>query len=148
MGNTPMAPFGDTGEAVAPATRHVARRVPRGLWCVGNLKGDRMKSVAAGVLAGLLGMLPPALGQGASIFVGADMVLGQRLIAEHKCVACHQQKVGGDGNAIYKPAGRINSAGFLRGMVEQCNTELNLGLFPDEVTAVAAVLNRDHYRFR
>lgn len=107
-----------------------------------------MKNVAAGVLAGLLGMLPPALGQGASIFVGADIAQGQRLIAEHKCVACHQQKVGGDGNAIYKPAGRINSAGFLRGMVEQCNTELNLGLFPDEVTAVAAVLNRDHYRFR
>ena len=110
-----------------------------------------MKRVTAGVLAGLLGLpglLPPALGQGASIFVGADISLGQRLIVEHKCVACHQQKVGGDGNAIYKPAGRINSAGFLRGMVEQCNTELNLGLFPDEVTAVAAVLNRDHYRFR
>jgi len=32
-------------------------------------------------------------------------------------------------------------------MVEQCNTELNLGLFPEEVTSVAAVLNRDHYRF-
>jgi hypothetical protein len=32
-------------------------------------------------------------------------------------------------------------------MVEQCNTELNLGFFPEEVTAVAAVLNRDHYRF-
>jgi hypothetical protein len=29
-------------------------------------------------------------------------------------------------------------------MVEQCNTELNLGLFPQEVDAVAAVLNRDH----
>jgi len=30
--------------------------------------------------------------------------------------------------------------------VEQCNTELNLGLFPDEVNSVAAVLNRDHYK--
>jgi hypothetical protein len=37
---------------------------------------------------------------------------------------------------------------MLRGMVEQCNTELNLGLFPEEVTAVSAVLNRDHYRFK
>ncbi len=81
------------------------------------------------------------------VFQGADLPLGERLIMESKCVACHQQKVGGDGSAIYRPAGRINSAGFLRGMVEQCNTELNLGFFPEEVTAVAAVLNRDHYRF-
>lgn len=81
------------------------------------------------------------------MFRGADLKLGQKLIAENKCAACHQQKVGGDGSAIYKPAGRINSPGFLRGMVEQCNTELNLGFFPEEVTAVAAVLNRDHYRF-
>jgi cytochrome c2 len=81
------------------------------------------------------------------VFQGADLKLGEKLIAESKCVACHQQKVGGDGSAIYKPAGRINTAGYLRGMVEQCNTELNLGFFPEEVTAVAAVLNRDHYLF-
>jgi len=80
-------------------------------------------------------------------FQGADLKLGEKLIADSKCVACHQQKVGGDGSAMYKPAGRINTAGYLRGMVEQCNTELNLGFFPEEVTAVAAVLNRDHYRF-
>lgn len=85
--------------------------------------------------------------QGPAVFQGADLKLGEKLIAESKCVACHQQKVGGDGSAIYRPAGRINSAGALRGMVEQCNTELNLGLFPEEVTSVAAVLNRDHYRF-
>lgn len=83
-----------------------------------------------------------------ALYKGADFKLGERLIAESKCVACHQQKVGGDGSAIYKPAGRVNTPGVLRGMVEQCNTELNLGLFPDEVTSIAAVLNRDHYRFK
>ena len=88
-----------------------------------------------------------AQGQEPVIFQGADLRLGTQLLAEHKCAACHQQKVGGDGSAIYRPAGRIHSAGLLRGMVEQCNTELTLGLFPEEVTAVAAVLNRDHYRF-
>lgn len=82
------------------------------------------------------------------IFRGADLALGERLIKEHRCVECHVRKVGGDGASIYRPAGRISTAGFLRGMVEQCNTELNLGLFPDEVTAVAAVLNRDHYRHK
>ncbi len=90
----------------------------------------------------------PAFGQGARIFDGADLELGRKLIAENQCVACHRSKVGGDGSAIYRPTGRINTAGFLRGMVEQCNTELKLSLFPDEVTAIGAVLNRDHYRFR
>ncbi len=83
-----------------------------------------------------------------AIFKDADIALGEKLIAEHKCAACHATKVGGDGSAIYKPAGRINTAGFLRGMVEQCNATLNLGLFPEEVNAVAAVINRDHYKFK
>lgn len=82
------------------------------------------------------------------IFRGADFKLGESLIREHQCVQCHQRKVGGDGSTIYRPMGRISTPGYLRGMVEQCNTELNLGLFPEEVTAVAAVLNRDHYRFK
>jgi hypothetical protein len=88
-----------------------------------------------------------AKAQGAEIFQGADLVLGQKLIADSKCVACHVSKVGGDGSAMYKPAGRINNAGLLRGMVEMCNTTMNLGMFPEEVTAVSAVLNRDHYKF-
>lgn len=85
---------------------------------------------------------------GPAEFVGADLALGERLIQEHRCSECHTRKVGGDGSGIFRPQGRINSPGFLRGMVEQCNTELNLGLFPEEVTAIAAVLNRDHYKFK
>lgn len=88
-----------------------------------------------------------AAAQGAGIFLDADLPLGERLIAEHKCIACHVRKVGGDGSAIYRPRGRIANAGLLRGMVEYCNTDLGLGLFPEEVSAIAAVLNRDHYRF-
>jgi hypothetical protein len=82
------------------------------------------------------------------IFKGADLALGARLIAEGQCAQCHIKRVGGDGSAIYRPRGRIHTPGFLRGMVEQCNTELNLGFFPEDVTAVAAVLNRDHYKFK
>lgn len=77
----------------------------------------------------------------------ADVALGERLVREHRCTECHARKVGGDGASIYRPLGRINSPGALRGMVDLCSTELNLGLFPEEVTAVAAVLQRDHYRF-
>jgi hypothetical protein len=84
----------------------------------------------------------------AEVFAGADLALGERLIQEHRCAECHVRKFGGDGHSIYRPAGRISTPGFLRGMVEQCNTELNLGLFPEEVSAIAAVLNRQHYRFK
>lgn len=84
---------------------------------------------------------------GADLFAGADLELGRRLIQEHRCDACHVRKVGGDGSAMYRPAGRINTPGALRGMVDHCSNELNLGLFPEEVTAMAAVLQRDHYRF-
>jgi hypothetical protein len=89
-----------------------------------------------------------AAAQGPAIFRDADIKLGEQLIKQNKCVQCHVEKFGGDGNSIYRPAGRINTAGLLRGMVEQCNSMLNLQMFPEEVTAVAAVLNRDHYKFK
>ena len=82
------------------------------------------------------------------LYQGADIAQGEKLIADNKCVACHQRNVGGDGNAIYRPAGKVNSLGALRGMVDTCSQQLNIGLFPDEVTSISAVLNRDHYRFK
>ncbi len=82
------------------------------------------------------------------LFKDADLHLGEKLISENKCNECHIRRVGGDGSAIYKPKGRINTAGALRGMVEYCNTELNLGFFPEDTSAVAAVLNKQHYKFR
>lgn len=102
------------------------------------------RAMPALLLAGLaLAQTPPA----AELFRDADLALGERLLKEHRCADCHARKVGGDGSAIYRPKGRITSPGLLRGMVENCNTELKLSLFPEEVTAIAAVLNRDHYRF-
>ena len=107
----------------------------------------RWLAVSALVIAGVW-FSSQALAQGADIFKGADLKLGEQLIEQNKCSQCHATKVGGDGSAIYKPAGRINNAGLLRGMVEQCNSMLNFQMFPEEVTAVAAVLNRDHYQFK
>lgn len=82
------------------------------------------------------------------LFKDADLALGQKLISENQCNECHIRRVAGDGSAIYNPKGRINTAGALRGMVEYCNTELNLGFFPEDTTAVSAVLNKQHYKFR
>lgn len=107
----------------------------------------------AAVMLGLaiLACTLPVRAQGATwvpeIFRDADLALGQRLIREHKCTECHVRNVGGDGTSLYNPKGRISTPGALRGMVDYCSTQLNLGLFPEEVTAVAAVLQRDHYRF-
>jgi hypothetical protein len=81
-----------------------------------------------------------------SIFEGSDVRMGAQLVTEHRCNACHQKNVGGDGSDIYNPVGKINTAGKLRGMVEACNLQLNLSLFPDEVTSIAAFLNRQHYK--
>ncbi len=92
--------------------------------------------------------LPATHAQGLELFKDADLALGSRLIAEHQCNQCHASKVGGDGSAIYRPKGRINSPAALRTMVEFCNTQGNMQLFPEEVTAIAAVLQRDHYRFK
>lgn len=100
------------------------------------------------LLVGSLSLLAVTAQAQPAIFKDADLKLGQKLIEENKCVECHASKVPGDGSAIYKPKGRISTAGLLRGMVEQCNTELNMGMFPEEVNAVAAVLNRDHYKFK
>ena len=96
----------------------------------------------------LLSFVATSWAQTPKIFQDADFKLGEKLIVEHKCTECHASKVVGDGSAIYKPKGRVNAPGILRGMVEQCNTELNMGLFPEEVTAISAVLNRDYYRFK
>lgn len=82
------------------------------------------------------------------LFKDADLATGEKLIAENKCNECHIRNVGGNGNGIYKPTGRINTAGLLRGMVEYCNTQLNLGFFPEDTNAVAAVLNKQHYKFK
>ena len=106
-----------------------------------------MKTLTSALLALWLAAPCVALAQGTPIFRDADLALGEKLIQENKCSACHARKVGGDGSAIYRPKGRIGNAGQLRTMVEYCNTDLGLSLFPDEVNAIAAVLNRDHYRF-
>lgn len=109
------------------------------------------RALRAGAAAGLLMALaaPSALaGTAAALYQGADLALGVQLVREHRCAECHARKFGGDGSSVYRPQGRINSPGALRGMVEQCSLELDLALFPDEINSISAVLNRDFYRFK
>ena len=118
------------------------------------LRPSRHAALSAGLASWLLLSLlllpgPPLVAQTPlHQYPDADIASGEKLLREHQCAACHARKVGGDGSAIYRPAGRVSTPTALLTMVERCNTELNLGLFPEDTAAVAAVLQRDHYRFK
>jgi cytochrome c peroxidase len=74
---------------------------------------------------------------------------GKKLIADAKCEACHIGKVGGDGSAMYtRKDRRVTTKAKLLPQVSRCNTELNLGLFPEDEAAIAAYLNATHYKFK
>ncbi len=110
----------------------------------------RRSKPPAALLALLVAATAPfcAAADGPAEFRDADLALGERLLQEHRCAECHVRKVGGDGSAIYRPGGRIDRPAALVAMVERCSFELDLQLFPEEVNAIAAVLQRDHYRFK
>ena len=74
---------------------------------------------------------------------------GKKLVLEAKCDACHINKVGGDGSAIYsRQDRRVTIKSKLLPQVERCNSQLGLGLFPDDEAAIAAYLNSAHYKFK
>ncbi|MBL8521869.1 MAG: hypothetical protein JNK75_14530 [Betaproteobacteria bacterium] len=70
-------------------------------------------------------------------------------MAESKCEACHARKVGGDGTGIYtRPDRKVKTKARVAGQVALCNTELNLGLFPDDEAAITAFLNDTYYKYK
>ncbi|MGZ5037492.1 MAG: cytochrome c [Usitatibacter sp.] len=73
---------------------------------------------------------------------------GRKLVAQHRCEACHEAKTLGDAKAIYLRKDRkVTSLAKLKSQVALCNSELNLQLFPDEEEHVAAFLDHTYYRF-
>jgi mono/diheme cytochrome c family protein len=60
---------------------------------------------------------------------------------EQNCTGCH-------GTEVYtRPDRKIGSLGALKTQVERCNTNLDKGMFPEEVKAVAMLLNDEYYKF-
>ena len=79
----------------------------------------------------------------------AALETGKRLLAEAKCETCHISKVGGDGSAMYsRKDRRVTTLSKLLPQVERCNSELSLGLFPEDEAAIVAYLNATHYKFK
>ncbi len=57
------------------------------------------------------------------------------------CETCHQA-------AFYQRADRkVTTYAKLEAFVEGCNTTMNVGWFPEDVSDVTAYLNREYYKF-
>jgi cytochrome c peroxidase len=90
-----------------------------------------------------------AAGVAAAPFPNGDPKLGQKLVTEKNCNACHIQKFGGTGERIYTRADRrVTTPPKLAAQVSACNTNLNAGWFPEEEEHVAAFLNQKYYKFK
>lgn len=78
----------------------------------------------------------------------ADIAEGKKLVAEKKCENCHHNQTLGDAKAVYlRKDRRVTSMAKLRAQVAVCNSELNLGLFPDDEEHIVAYLDDAYYRF-
>ena len=79
----------------------------------------------------------------------ATLETGRKLVLDAKCEACHMRKLGGDGSSMYsRKDRRVTTRSKLLPQVERCNSELGLGLFPDDEAAIAAHLNATYYNFK
>jgi cytochrome c2 len=73
---------------------------------------------------------------------------GGKLVEAKKCETCHANRTMGDASAVYLRKDRkVTSMAKLRAQVATCNTQLNLGLFPEDEEHIAAFLNERYYRF-
>lgn len=80
--------------------------------------------------------------------LAADAAEGKKLVAEKNCETCHHNKTMGDAQAIYTRKDRkVTSLAKLKAQVAVCNSELNLGLFPDEEEHIVKYLDTAYYHF-
>jgi hypothetical protein len=80
-----------------------------------------------------------------------ELTLGRRLLDEHRCNgACHQSHAAdNDPLSLYTRDNRkVNDRAALRRMVETCASSLGSMIFPEEIDAVVAALDQDHYRLK
>ncbi len=97
-----------------------------------------MKRFALALVAATLPALAPA---------APSAEEGRKLVEATKCETCHQNKVYGPVGTVYLRKDRkVTSWPKLKAQVALCNSELNLGLFPEDEEHVAAFLNGAYYK--
>ena len=80
--------------------------------------------------------------------IASDVTEGKKLVDEKKCELCHHNLTLGDAKAVYLRKDRkVTSMSKLKAQVAACNTQLNLGLFPDDEDHIAAYLDQTNYKF-
>ena len=81
-------------------------------------------------------------------FGAGDPAEGRKLVAEKKCETCHHNKTYGDAKAVYLRKDRkVATLAQLKAQVALCNSQLNLGLFPEDEEHVVAYLDQAYYKF-
>lgn len=92
-------------------------------------------------------LLPLALH--AEPFPKADPRAGKQAYEEAKCSACHNARMGGDGDRVYtRPERRVQDAQSLLKMVRFCVDRTGASVFPEDVEHIAAYLNQQFYKFK
>jgi hypothetical protein len=77
-----------------------------------------------------------------------EVSVGKKLVEEHRCEICHNNRTMGDAKAIYLRKDRkVTSLEKLKSQVAMCNSQLNLQMFPEDEEHVAAYLNATYYKF-
>lgn len=104
----------------------------------------RLLLTVAATFAGLA-----ALPAGANPFPDADLANGRKIHFESRCAACHEEKTGRDAGFIYlRDERKVKSIFDLKRYVSLCNSELRLGLFPEDERDVAAYINQQWYKLK
>ena len=72
-----------------------------------------------------------------------------KALHDKQCLACHVQRWGGDGSAVYTRADRkIKDATALRQRVAACSAQTGSKFFPEDEANVAAYLAQQYYKFK
>jgi hypothetical protein len=93
-------------------------------------------------------LIPLAAGLLAGAAWAGDPALGEKMVTEKNCAACHQRLVGGDGSKIYlRDSRRVKTLPQLGAQVSFCSSQLKTGWFPEDEEHVVAWLNHRYYKF-
>jgi mono/diheme cytochrome c family protein len=72
-----------------------------------------------------------------------------KTLHDQQCKACHVQRWGGDGSAVYtRPDRKIKDASALRQRVAMCSTQTSAKFFPEDEANVSAYLAQQFYKFK
>jgi mono/diheme cytochrome c family protein len=72
-----------------------------------------------------------------------------KTLHDQQCKACHVQRWGGDGSAVYtRPDRKVKDATALRQRVAMCSTQTSAKFFPEDEANVSAYLAQQFYKFK